>query len=151
MDKTVTLSFLRFNMNKPKKNSEKSVPVFILIRSNREFFSLVTALSGELTDLMELSPYWTASSRLPNQEIWPILWNPPVRYGIKEPARDPIMRHTNPHVLNTLFSQNPFSLLPSHLFHLLSDFRNKILFAFLSSPTPFEWSSISSSWIWSPG
>ena len=57
MDKTVTLSFLRFNMNKPKKNSEKSVPVFILIRSNREFFSLVTALSGELTDLMELSPY----------------------------------------------------------------------------------------------
>jgi hypothetical protein len=33
-------------------DSEKSVPVFILTHSNREFFSLVTALSVELTDLM---------------------------------------------------------------------------------------------------
>jgi hypothetical protein len=33
-------------------DSEKSVPVFILTRSNRDFFSLVTALSGALNDLM---------------------------------------------------------------------------------------------------
>lgn len=33
-------------------DSEKSVPVFILTRSNREFFSLVTALTGALNDLM---------------------------------------------------------------------------------------------------
>jgi hypothetical protein len=58
-------------------DSEKSVPVC----SNREFFSLVTALSSELSDLMQLSPSWTAASRVPNKEIWHVLRNPPVRYG----------------------------------------------------------------------
>jgi len=76
---------------------------------------------------MEQSPSWEVNCHLNSQEIFRLLWNPKVCYGVhKSPPLGPIMTHMNPiHIFPPYFSKNHSKLvshlrlgLPSHLISL---------------------------------
>jgi hypothetical protein len=99
----------------------------------------------EITNSIELSPSWEATSCAATQEFPNILWNPKVHYYVhNSPPLVPILSqinpvHTTPPYLRSILilSTHLCPGLPSGLFP--SGFTTNILYAFLFSPMHATW------------